>query len=167
MVVAAIHLPPSRRANKALVADFFGVAITSVDGWVRRGCPYIQRGERGTPWVFDLLQVAEWRFGGGKTEDIERNPEDMTPKERKDWYEGEKVRVSLEIEKGNLITLDQYREELSRILKQIANTLEVLPDVLERKCALQTAVVSALQNELDKERAALVSKLEITDECAE
>lgn len=166
MGVAAIHIPPSRRANKALVADFFGVAITSVDGWVRRGCPYVQRGERGTPWVFDLLQVAEWRFGGNRTEAIEKDPEDMPPKERKDWYEGEKVRVSLEVDKGNLITLDQYREELARILKQIANTLEVLPDTLERKCALQASVVSELQQELDRERAALVSRLEVANECA-
>lgn len=159
MGVEAIHIPPHRRANKALVADFFGVAMASVDGWVRRGCPYIQRGERGTPWVFDLLALAEWRFGGKRIEpDI--SPEDMTPKERRDWYEGEKVRIALEIDKGNLITLDQYREEMARILKQLANALETLPDTLERKCALSGVVVDAIQTEMDKERTALVLQLE-------
>ncbi|MCP5197671.1 MAG: DUF1441 family protein [Gammaproteobacteria bacterium] len=158
--------PPSRKANKALVAEFFGVAVPSVDAWVRRGCPYVQRGERGRPWIFDLLQVAEWRFGGPNLGDSDKNPEDMAPKERRDWYEGEKVRIELEIGKSNLITLDQYREEMARILKRIAHVLEMLPDILERKCALPPTAVATLQAELDKERDQLVSALEATDECA-
>lgn len=159
MAVSAINVPPSRKANKALVADFFGVAITSVDGWVRRGCPYVQRGERGTPWVFDLLQLAEWRFGGQKSVAEEVSPEDMPPKERRDWYEGEKVRIELEVRKGNLITLDEYRGEMARILKQLAYWVETLPDALERKCALEPSVVSSLQAESDSERAVLADAM--------
>ncbi len=83
----------------------------------------------------------------------------MSPKERKDWYEGEKVRVGLEVEKGNLITIDEYRAEMARILKQVAGTLETLPDVLERKCALSPDAVLRAQEEIDKERALLVAAL--------
>ena len=83
----------------------------------------------------------------------------MTPKERKDWYEGEKVRVGLEVEKGNLITLDEYRREMARILKKIATTLETLPDTLERQCALPPDVVSKMQDAIDRERALLAHAL--------
>ena len=166
MGVEAIHIPPHRRANKALVADFFGVAMASVDGWIRRGCPV--HTTRRARYAFGLRSssLGGWRFGGKRIE-ADISPEDMTPKERRDWYEGEKVRIALEIDKGNLITLDQYREEMARILKQLANALETLPDTLERKCALSGAVVDAIQTEMDKERTALVLQLEgATDERA-
>lgn len=84
---------------------------------------------------------------------------DTNPKDRKDWYEGEKVRVDLEVRRGNLVTLDEYRAEIARILKSLAGTLETLPDVLERSCGLQPSVVVALQNEIDRERAALADRL--------
>ena len=160
MGVSAINVPPSRKANKALVADFFGVAITSVDGWVRRGCPYVQRGERGTPWVFDLLQLAEWRFGGQKSAAEEVDPEDRPPKERRDWYEGDQVRIELEVRKGNLITLDEYREEMARMLKHVAHAFETLPDVLERKCALDAGTVVTMQSEIDGVRSWLADSME-------
>lgn len=159
----------SKTANKMELAELFGVSLPTVESWVRRGCPCEQKGSRGISWVFDIIKVAEWRteyrLGGNKAAE-EISPEDMSPKERRDWYEGEKVRVELEISKGNLITLDQYREELARILKQLANTLETLPDTLERKCALPPASISAMQAELDKERMALVARLEASNECA-
>lgn len=85
----------------------------------------------------------------------------MSPKERRDWYEGEKVRIELEVRKGNLITLDEYRGEMARILKQLAYWVETLPDALERKCALDPSVVNLLQAESDSERAALADAMAI------
>lgn len=157
--IPAIAVPAARQANKAMLAGWFGVSVPSVDGWLRRGCPYVQKGDKGRPWVFDLLEVSRWRFGQSPLPDEDRNPEDMTPKERKDWYEGEKVRVGLEVEKGNLITLDEYRREMARILKKIATTLETLPDTLERQCALPPDVVSKMQDAIDRERALLAHAL--------
>lgn len=142
-----------------MLAEWFGVSVPSVDGWLRRGCPHVQKGDKGRPWVFDILEVARWRFGQAANPDETRSPEDMSPKERKDWYEGEKVRVGLEVEKGNLITLDEYRKEMARILKQVATTLETLPDTLERQCALPPDVVSKMQDAIDRERAILAAAL--------
>jgi phage terminase Nu1 subunit (DNA packaging protein) len=157
--IPAIAVPAARKANKALLAAWFGVSVPTVDSWLRRGCPYSQRGDKGNPWVFDLMEVARWRFGHVATPGDDRSPEDLSPKERKDWYEGEKVRVGLEVEKGNLITLDEYRTEMARILKRVATTLETLPDTLERKCALAPEIVAKMQDELDKERSLLASAL--------
>jgi hypothetical protein len=48
-------------ASKAELADFFSVSLPTVDSWIRKGCPYEQKGSHGKPWVFDLAAVAKWR----------------------------------------------------------------------------------------------------------
>jgi hypothetical protein len=60
--VTNISPPAFRLANKLQVSEFFDVSVKTVDLWVRRGCPFIQRGDLRTPWIFDLLTVSEWRY---------------------------------------------------------------------------------------------------------
>lgn len=48
-------------ATRAGVADLWGVALTTVDTWVRNGCPVVQRGSRGIEWQFNTADVARWR----------------------------------------------------------------------------------------------------------
>lgn len=47
-------------ANRSQLAAFFGVSMPTVDGWVRNGCPVIQRGGRGVEWQFGTGDVARW-----------------------------------------------------------------------------------------------------------
>lgn len=46
--------------NRSALADIFGVALPTVDGWVRQGVPIVQRGGRGRQWEFDTADVAAW-----------------------------------------------------------------------------------------------------------
>ena len=46
--------------SRAQLAQVFGVALTTVDAWVRRGCPVIERGRRGVAYRFDSAAVFEW-----------------------------------------------------------------------------------------------------------
>ena len=46
--------------NRAEAAMFFGVALTTIDAWIRRGCPVTQRGDRGVPHSLDSAAVARW-----------------------------------------------------------------------------------------------------------
>lgn len=50
-----------RIVNKAELAQLFGRSVTAVDGWLRRGCPYVQRGSKSQNYQFDVAEVAEWR----------------------------------------------------------------------------------------------------------
>ena len=81
--------------------------MQSVQNWTQRGCPYLVRGERGTPWVFDLLAVAQWRLGGASEARAEIDPEQMEPKVRLDWYRGERERLVLERDRGRLLDADE------------------------------------------------------------
>ncbi|WP_063888175.1 terminase small subunit [Burkholderia ubonensis] len=50
-----------RVVNRADLAEIHGVALTTIDAWVRAGCPVLQRGSRGIEWAFNTADVARWR----------------------------------------------------------------------------------------------------------
>lgn len=165
MVEFARHIPESRRANKADVAQFFGCELTTINRWIAKGLPAIQQGRKGVPWVFDLLACAEWRFSGniGGAAGDQISPEDMPPKERKDWYDGEEKRRKLARDAGELCTTDEFRDSQAQTLKQVAMALETLPDVLERACNIGPETVIKMQQVLDDQRTALAEKISGND----
>jgi phage terminase Nu1 subunit (DNA packaging protein) len=146
-----------RVVNKAAAAMFFGVSPQSIDGWIRRGCPAVERGAQGKQWKFDLLDLAKWRFGLQAGEDGSIDPSAMTPKDRLDHYRALREQSKHQQEVGELISSDEYERALSTSLKQVAMMLESLPDLLERDAGLSgaaveksIAVVDALRERLYK-----------------
>ncbi|MFH1147464.1 MAG: terminase small subunit [Pseudomonadota bacterium] len=64
--------------NKAQIAEHFGIALTTLDHWIRRGCPVISRGGRGLDWDLDADEVESWRAGrDGVTTGAGRGPSPM------------------------------------------------------------------------------------------
>jgi len=51
---------PGKRVNRSGLAETFGVVTITVDSWVKKGCPFIERGGRGREWVFDTADIARW-----------------------------------------------------------------------------------------------------------
>jgi len=153
---AAKHVPELRRANKAEVSEFFGVTLPTVNAWIARGCPVLQKGARGIPWVLDLLEVAQWRFqpqGDGDPED----PDNMTPKERLDWYKGEAEKRKLQITDGELVEASTHERQMSELLKVSISWAETMPDVMEREAGLTPEQVERLQAAVDRQRDRLHS----------
>lgn len=97
---------PDRVVNKAGLAAFFECSVPTVDAWIRRGCPSISRGSRGMQWQFDVLDVAKWRFGGEVGSQETEDPEMMSPKDRLDWYRGNRERDSHARDQDLLIPFD-------------------------------------------------------------
>lgn len=48
--------------NRADLADTFGISLPTVDAWVKKGCPVVERGSKGRQWVFDTAVVHDWRI---------------------------------------------------------------------------------------------------------
>jgi len=157
-VEIASSIPKSRLANKAEAAEWFGVSIPSIDAWLRRGCPYVTRGERGTQWRLDLLDVAKWKFGAS-TEEQSEDPEKMSPKDRLDWYKGTRERTRHLEESGELVRAVDYEIALASALKTVAVTLESLPDVLERDAGIDGVAVERAQIVIDRVREDLHSRM--------
>lgn len=80
-------------------------------------------------WVFNLLEVARWRFGPGEGADAQdaEDPEQMSPKDRLDWYKGTRERVALEQQRGELIPAEQVAEEWLRQISAAKGRLMALP----------------------------------------
>ena len=104
--VSKLNKSPSKRyGNKSDAAEFFDINLTTLNSWIRRGCPVMHRGARGQSYQFDLLEVAKWKFGP-KNEAGDTNPEGMTPKERLDWYRGNRERDRHAQDQGLLIPFE-------------------------------------------------------------
>lgn len=122
--------------------------------------------ERGNR-VYDIGDVARAAFerGHGQTPGREAfDPKKLPPKERRDFYASEESRIRLEREQGRLIAIDVHRSAMAGILKFLAAFLDSLPDVLERKCALDPRVVEQLQEQIDGQQEHLAYSLERLEE---
>ena len=148
-----------RRLNKSELAEFFGVSPQALDGWIRRGCPAVTRGQPGRPWVFDALDVARWRFGPGDSPSGELNPDDMTPQDRKAWFESETKRRALQVQDRELIPAIEVEQVVSTAFQAIAQGLRSMPDNIERRTGCPPEIVEAIEVALDAEMNALAEKL--------
>ena len=147
-----------RRANKAEVAEFFDVSVKSVDGWVRRGCPVVERGATNKPWVFDLLAVAEWRFTG-RASDSEIDPDSLSPAERKAWYEGETRKRELQQRDRELIPAAEVEQAVATAFAAIAQDIRAIPDNLERRYGITPDVAEHVEAALFEAMDATADRL--------
>jgi phage terminase Nu1 subunit (DNA packaging protein) len=166
----SIAKPPDRIVNKNGLAQFFDVSLPAVDAWLRRGLPYVEKGTQGKQWKFDLLSVAEWRFspttGTGTEGSID--PDALDPKARLDWYRGTRERTRHQQEIGELIEAETFRTELSAVLKSVANTLEDLPDRMEREAHIPGAAVEVAVRVVDDLRELMFKRIvETADQMSE
>lgn len=151
------RIPESRIANKAEVAEFFGITLPGLDGWIRKGCPYISKGSKGIGWQFDLLAVAEWKFMPDGTE---FDPDELSPRDRKDWYDSEKKKRELQVRDAELYVAHEYDRTFSKILKSVAMGLETLPDVVERSAGISTEQMSAIIPAIDNLRESIYKQIQ-------
>ena len=47
------------KCNRNKIADIFGVDLTTIDRWKRRGCPFVKEGRNV---IFETEEVINWRF---------------------------------------------------------------------------------------------------------
>lgn len=143
---------PLRLANKGQAARWFDVSPQALDGWIRRGCPAVTRGSAGVPWVFDLRQLAEWRYGRQATPEGQIDPASMTPKERLDHFKALREQAKHETEMGQLIPAAEFEAGIASVIKPLANGLESLPDLLERDAGISGAAVEKAIEVIDRLR---------------
>ena len=51
-----------RPVNRGELASLCGVSLPTVDGWVEKGCPFLERGSKGVEWRYDSAAVIDWRI---------------------------------------------------------------------------------------------------------
>ncbi|HDT6027815.1 MULTISPECIES: DUF1441 family protein [Enterobacter cloacae complex] len=88
---------------------------------------------------------------------------EMSPQDRKAWYQSENERLKFEEAERQLLPVDEVVREYAALAKAVVMVLETLPDILERDCALTPAAVSRVQSIIDDLRDEMARKVEESD----
>ena len=89
---------------------------------------------------------------------VQENGE-MSPQDRKAWYQSENERLKFEKEEREVIPVDEVVQVYSSMLKAVVMVLETLPDILERDCGLTPAAVNRVQGIIDDLRDEMARKV--------
>lgn len=162
--------------NRTEAADHFGVAMTTLDDWVRRDCPVVQRGGRGRPWQFNTADLMKWREADIRAESQGvRSVSADELKRRKLEAETEMVELDLAKAKELVAPIEQIERALSKAFGEVrANLRNVVPGRAARRLVgetNQTKIKAVLLEEIDQALEALAdddlineSDLELAEE---
>jgi len=154
------RLTTIRKANKAELAEFFDVSIPTIDAWIRKGMPVVQRGGKTVPWVFDLLAVALWKFAPQGDEAGPVDPEKLPPGERKAWYDSEMRRREMQKDDRELIPAAEVGQVIATAFAAVAQSIRSLPDNLERRLSIAPEVVDEIARTMDEHLDDLSERLQ-------
>lgn len=130
--------------SRSGLAEYAGVALTTVDRWVKDGCPVVQRGGRGVEWKFNTAEVRLWEKQ--RDREVAGGSNDESPTE--------------ELKRRKLLAETRLIEmELERKAKAIAPVWQ-MHRVMSVRCTLiqinlmnmATRLVSSLIGETDERR---------------
>lgn len=85
---------------------------------------------------------------------------EMSPQDRKAWYQSENERLKFEAASRELIPVEEVAREYASLAKAVVMVLETLPDILERDCALTPTAVTRVQVIIDDLRDEMARKVE-------
>lgn len=85
---------------------------------------------------------------------------EMSPQDRKAWYQSENERLKFEAASRELIPVEEVAREYASLAKAVVMVLETLPDILERDCALSPTAVTRVQVIIDDLRDEMARKVE-------
>ena len=88
---------------------------------------------------------------------------EMSPQDRKAWYQSENERLKFEAASRELIPVEEVAREYASLAKAVVMVLETLPDILERDCALTPTAVTRVQTIIDDLRDEMARKIEESD----
>jgi terminase small subunit / prophage DNA-packing protein len=114
--------------NRAELAEIHGVALTTIDAWVRGGCPVQQRGSRGIEWAFNTADVARWR-----EDERARTAAGTAPTNREDLdlrrAQADTLRAELELAKARdeVAPVAEFEKATSRLLATIRTNMLNIP----------------------------------------
>lgn len=149
--------------NRTEMARHLGVAMPTLDEWVRRGCPVVERGGRGRQWKFNSAEVRAWR-----DEDIRHQMADTRLasteelKRRKLAAETETVELELAKAKDLVVPVEQFERALAKAFGEVrAGLRNVVPGRAARRLigeSDETRVKAVLLDEIDQALTALADE---------
>lgn len=142
-----------RKVNKEELAAIMGVSPTTIATWLSRGCPYVEKGERGKSYIFDTEAVRVWRENsvvkravgsdGGETASLDMRLKIAVV---------EREELSLAKEKGLVAPIEEFEraniEAFAKIRARLRMTAPKLALLLVGQTD-ETTIRNLIANEID------------------
>ena len=107
-----------------------------------------------------LEQLLRLGFDNVRSENVD----ELSPNDRRAFWQAENERLKYERETGELIPAFEVAQEMSFLAKAIVQSLETLPDILERDCGLQPNALIRVQQVIDDIRDQMAQHIQKTEE---
>ena len=158
-----VALVKGKQVTRQALADVFGVALPTIDAWVRKGCPFVEKGGRGQEWQFNTAQVSKWLRDRDVEEATGGIPDDLEElKLREQKAKTELTELELATKKGEVALIAEFERAQAMVFAAIrANimnvpqraVLQLLGETDERafKEKLKAELVLALETSAEEE----------------
>lgn len=146
--------------NRIETATHFGIAATTLDDWIRRGCPVVSRGSRGKKWQLNSADVLKWREDDirSQTAGIKMASSDEL-KRRKLAAETGTAELEFAKEADLVAPIEQTERMIIKAFGEIRSRMRnVLPSRIARRIngeTDQTKIKAILLDEIDQALEAL------------
>ncbi|MDV2454042.1 terminase small subunit [Acinetobacter towneri] len=157
-------LQKGRIVNRTGLSEVFGVALNTIDSWVRQGCPVVQKGAgKGQEWQFNTAQVSKWLRDRDVEEATGGIPDDMDElKLRKQKAETELAELELAQKKGEVALISEFERIWAMSMGQLRQNILGVPqravlqllgetDEMAFKEKLRAEIVLALEQTVESE----------------
>ncbi|MBT0886275.1 MULTISPECIES: terminase small subunit [Acinetobacter] len=158
-----VALVKGKQVTRQALADVFGVSLPTIDAWVRKGCPFVEKGGRGQEWQFNTAQVSKWLRDRDVEEATGGIPDDLEElKLREQKAKTELTELELATKKGEVALIAEFERAQAMVFAAIrANimnvpqraVLQLLGETDERafKEKLKAELILALETSAEEE----------------
>lgn len=105
----------------------------------------------------DLIRI-------GLVEKMTADVDSLSPSDRRAFWQAENERLKYERETGELIPAYEVAQEMSAQAKAVVQSLETLPDILERDCELSPSALIRVQQVIDDLRDQMAIQIQQSEE---
>ncbi|RKG33405.1 terminase small subunit [Acinetobacter guerrae] len=111
------------------LSDVFGVALTTVDSWIRQDCPVVVRSRgKGQEWQFNTAQIAKWLQDKAADDATGEIPDDINLlKLRKAKAETELAELELAEKKGQVALIAEFERAQAVVFGIIRSNMMNIP----------------------------------------
>lgn len=135
-----------RSVNRADLAGVCGVSLPTVDAWVGKGCPFLERGGRGREWAFDTAAVIEWRISRAVSDAVSAYQDDsgLISKDEADRRRAVAKAITAEIEADEALRVVVARSDAEAAMAAFSQVLKTgLGNAASKIAARATTMSSA------------------------
>ena len=101
----------------------------------------------------DLIKI-------GLAEKMTGDVDSLSPVERRAFWQAENEKLKYERDTGELVPAFEVAQEMSFLAKAVVQSLDTLPDILERDCGLPPAALMRVQQVIDDLRDQMAQQIQ-------